>query len=118
VVRTLFRAPLIAVSVALAACGVPEIVKPYRIDVQQGNYITQEQVSQLRAGMTREQVRFVLGTPLVTDVFHADRWDYVYYRKLPGGGAEQRRMAVIFEEGKLVRVIGDVVPATPKEAQQ
>ena len=55
----------------LAACGP---LAPYRIDIQQGNYVTQEMVSQLRSGMTKEQVRYLLGTPLMTDIFHADRW--------------------------------------------
>jgi outer membrane protein assembly factor BamE len=60
--------------------------------------------------MTREQVRFVLGTPLLMDVFHADRWDYVYYREIPGGKREQRNLSVVFEKDKLVRVVGDLLP--------
>ena len=66
----------------------PDFVKPYRIDIRQGNYVTQEMVSQLKPGMSRDQVRFVLGTPLVTDVFHTDRWDYIY-RFRPGKGDQQ-----------------------------
>lgn len=87
-------------------------VKIYRIEIQQGNYVTQEMVAQLKNGMTREQVRYVLGTPLVTDIFHADRWDYVFYRERSGGDFEQRRLAVFFDkEGRLVRLEGDVIPA-------
>lgn len=87
-------------------------VKIYRIEIQQGNYVTQEMVAQLRNGMTREQVRYVLGTPLVTDIFHADRWDYVFYRERSSGDFEQRRLAVFFDkEGRLVRLEGDVIPA-------
>ena len=83
-------------------------MKPYRIDVRQGNYVSQEMVAQLKPGMTREQVRFVLGTPLVTDVFHADRWDYIY-RFQPGKGeVQERRLSVIFENGQLARLDGDV----------
>ena len=52
---------------------------PYKIDIQQGNVVTEEMVEKLKPGMSRSQVRFVLGTPLITDVFHADRWDYFYY---------------------------------------
>jgi outer membrane protein assembly factor BamE len=78
--------------------------------IQQGNNLSQEMVAQLKLGMTREQVRFVLGTPLLMDVFHADRWDYVYYREVPGGKREQRNLSVIFEKDKLVRVLGDLVP--------
>jgi outer membrane protein assembly factor BamE len=110
------RAFLAAAALALGACGVPQIVTPYRMEIQQGNYVSQEMVSQLKPGMSREQVRFILGTPLVTDIFHADRWDYVFYRELPYGKREQRLLSVHFEGGKLVRVAGDVVPAAPGAA--
>lgn len=105
------RALLAAAPLALGACAPPQVVKPYRIEIQQGNYVSQEMVAQLRPGMSKEQVRFVLGTPLVTDIFHADRWDYVYYRELPYGKREKRALSVHFENGKLARVAGDVVPA-------
>jgi outer membrane protein assembly factor BamE len=84
---------------------------PYKMEIQQGNLITQDMVSRLRPGMTMDQVRFILGTPLVADIFHADRWDYVYTRVPAGGGPmEQRRLAVFFNGGKLARLDGDVVP--------
>ncbi|CAN0072997.1 unnamed protein product [Phaeothamnion confervicola] len=86
-------------------------IKPYRIDIQQGNFLSQETVSQLKKGMTREQVRFVLGTPLVTDIFHPDRWDYVYYRELQDGKTDRRNISVFFEQDRLARVSGDVTPA-------
>ena len=83
---------------------------PYRMEVQQGNLLTQDKVSQLRPGLTREQVKFLLGSPLVTDVFHADRWDYVFRReKANWGGTEQRRLTLFFEDDVLRRVDGDVV---------
>lgn len=88
------------------------MLSPYRIDVRQGNFVTQEMVAKLRPGMSKDQVRFVLGTPLVTDIFHADRWDYVY-RFQPGNGeVQQRRLIVYFVDDKLARVGGDVVAAT------
>lgn len=100
----------------LAACsGTPDVgsmLSPYRIDVRQGNYVSQEMVAKLRPGMTRDQVRFVLGTPLVADMFHAERWDYVY-RFQPGRGEPQlRRLVVYFDDDKLARVGGDVVAAS------
>jgi outer membrane protein assembly factor BamE len=98
----------------VAGCGyVPRIpgVTPYRIEIQQGNYISQEMVSQLKPGMTKEQVRFVLGTPMVTDIFHSDRWDYVYWRETPRGAREQRKLTVLFEQGQLARVDGDMTPS-------
>ena len=98
----------------LSSCGfVPQIpgVKPYRIDIQQGNYISQDMVAQLKPGMSKEQVRLALGTPLLTDIFHADRWDYVYWREKPGAKREQRKLTVFFEDGKLTRLDGDGVAA-------
>lgn len=85
---------------------------PYRIEIQQGNYVTQEMVAQLKPGLTRDQVRFVLGTPLVSDVFHKDRWDYVFVRQLANSNDfEYRRIAVFFEGDKLKRVEGMAEPS-------
>src|SRR5918994_1730009 len=98
----------------LAGCGyVPQIpgVAPYRIDIQQGNFVSQDMVAQLKQGMSKDQVRLVLGTPLLTDVFHADRWDYVYWREKPGAKRESRKLTVFFEDGKLTRLDGDGVAA-------
>jgi outer membrane protein assembly factor BamE len=104
-----------ALAAGLASgCGfVPRIpgITPYRIDIQQGNYISQEMVVQLKTGMTKEQVRFILGTPMVTDIFHSDRWDYVYWRETARGAREQRKVTVLFEQGQLARVDGDMVPS-------
>jgi len=86
------------------------IITPYRIVIQQGNFITQDMVAKLKRGMSREQVRFVLGTPLVADMFHANRWDYVFYREYPNKTREERRVSVFFENDRLARVEGDVVP--------
>ncbi len=111
---------LLLLAACLSACSnTPDItsrLSPYRIDVRQGNYVTQEMVARLKPGMSRDQVRFALGTPLVADMFHADRWDYVY-RFQPGRGeAQLRRIVVFFEDGKLVRVGGDVVAETGEAA--
>ena len=101
-----------------ALCGcqvpVPQMVTPYRMEIQQGNFVTQSMVSQLKPGMTREQVRFVLGTPLLSDPFHAERWEYVF-RRTPENSQqlEQRHITVFFDkEGLLERVAGDVVPSS------
>jgi outer membrane protein assembly factor BamE len=96
----------------LAACNPLNVLSIYRMEIQQGNYISQEAVSQLKPGMTREQVRFVLGTPLVADIFHEDRWDYVYRRQRANSReVEERRVSVFFEGDKLVRLEGDVMPS-------
>ena len=107
-------AALAAAALLAAGCtSVPRIpgVTPYRPEIQQGNFVSQEMVSQLKPGMSKEQVRFVLGTPLLNDIFHAERWDYVYWRESPSGKREQRRLAVYFEDGRLARVDGDVASA-------
>lgn len=103
-------------ALSLAACKSVEVPKvpgitPYRMVIQQGNFISQEMVSQLKPGMTREQVRFILGTPLVADIFHADRWDYVFFREMPDGKKEQRNLSVVFEKDRLARVLGDLLPS-------
>lgn len=96
----------------LAACALR--LTPHRIEIQQGNYVTQDMVSQLKPGMTRDQVRFVLGTPLVSDIFHSDRWEYIYSRQpADSRKVEHRRLSVFFQDDKLQRVEGDVVPAQP-----
>jgi outer membrane protein assembly factor BamE len=119
---TLFSA---AMAASLGACSyLPEMpsmptlgsFKAYRIDIQQGNHLSAEMVSQLKEGMTREQVRFVLGTPLVTDVFHADRWDYIFYRELAGGKTERRHLSVFFEDNKLKRFTGENLPTAESPA--
>lgn len=105
----MLRALLMLLALQLAGCG---WLAPYRIDIQQGNFVSQEMVAQLKRGMTKEQVRFVLGTPLVTDIFHAERWDYVYLLDRPGQPRVQRRLAVFFADDRLARVEGDVAAAT------
>ncbi|WP_153117240.1 outer membrane protein assembly factor BamE [Rhodocyclus tenuis] len=105
--------------VAISGCSsVPKLVTEYRIDVQQGNVLTQEMVAQLKPGQTREQVRFILGTPMLIDMFHADRWDYVYrLRKGATDTVETRRFTVFFDaDGRLFRVAGDVAAASAGDA--
>lgn len=86
-------------------------ISPHKIDIQQGNYVTQDMVDKLKSGMSKSQVRFALGTPLVVDPFHNDRWDYIYVLQRKGRLVEQRRIVVLFSDDKLLRVEGDVVPA-------
>ena len=116
----MLRALALAGALLLGACSLmPGFLQPFRIDIQQGNFVSQEMVSQLKLGMTREQVRAVLGTPLLTDIFHAERWDYIYLFDRAGKPREQRHLSVFFEDGQLARLGGDVVaaPADLKEVQ-
>ncbi len=106
---------IIPAALLLAGCSVPTLpsLAPYKLDVQQGNVVTQDMISKLKPGMTRSQVRFALGTPLVVDPFRTNRWDYVYVYEKAGTVTEQRHIVVIFEDDKLARIEGDVVPAKP-----
>lgn len=90
----------------------------YRIDIQQGNVVTQDMVSKLKPGMTRQQVRFVLGTPPVVDPFRQDRWDYVYYYTKGGKIIEHRRLVLLFDGDILKRIDGDVVPSVEQTAAE
>lgn len=105
------RILIVTLSLFTTACG---FFTPYRIEIQQGNYVTQEMVVQLKPGLTRDQVRYVMGTPLLNDIFHEERWDYVFVRQRANSrDVEYRRIAVFFEDGKLKRVDGDIVAAAP-----
>nr|WP_269498202.1 outer membrane protein assembly factor BamE [Castellaniella sp. S9] len=94
----------------LSACGSTNWGFPYRATIQQGNWITTEQIAQLEVGMTRDQVRFILGTPTLQDALHADRWDYPYYNQPGYGKDELRKFTVWFEHDQLVRWSGDPQP--------
>ncbi|HEY8555051.1 MAG TPA: outer membrane protein assembly factor BamE [Burkholderiales bacterium] len=83
-------------------------IQPYRIAIEQGNVVTDEMLEKLKPGLTRSQVRFLLGTPLITDPFHPERWDYVHvYKEHAGAPARTRKLTVIFEGDTLARVEGD-----------
>jgi outer membrane protein assembly factor BamE len=105
---------ILLMGLALVGCKqapeLPAVISPYKIDIQQGNVVTQAMISKLKAGMTRAQVRFALGSPLIVDPFRTDRWDYVYMYQKQGKEAQRHRITIIFEEDRLLRIEGDVVP--------
>ena len=89
----------------LVGCGSRSINFPYRIDVRQGNYIDQEMVDKLKPGMTMRDVQRIMGSPMITDPFHQDRWDYVYWLKSGGSRqVEQQGLSLYFDEEKLREV--------------
>jgi outer membrane protein assembly factor BamE len=111
--QTSLLAAFLPCLVLLAACsseGDRKLPGVYRVDVQQGNIIEQEMLDKLRPGMDRNQVRFIMGTPAVTDPFHADRWDYLFTLSRGGRTREQRHVTLHFKDDKLTHVTGDVVP--------
>lgn len=117
------RLPRLALTAAalavLAGCGsfdnmsrgIAGIVTPYKVEIVQGNVISREQVEQLKPGMSRQQVRDLLGTPLVASLFHNDRWDYVFTLKRQGAEPQQRRLTVFFKGEALERFEGDPMPS-------
>ena len=105
------RYSFVILALLCASCGTAlPTIKPYKLDVQQGNVVTSKMLLQLRPGMTKSQVRFIMGTPLIQDSFHDKRWDYVYQLRENGKIKEQRRVILDFENELLKSVRGDVVP--------
>jgi len=88
----------------LAGCSI------YRMDIQQGNFITQDMIDGLKPGMTKRQVVFLLGTPLITDAFHQNRWDYYYSMRHGRGETSRQRITLVFDNDRLVRLEGDLRP--------
>lgn len=86
------------------------VVPVYRPDIQQGNFISREMVAQLKVGMTPEQVRFVLGTPLLTDLFHETRWDYPFRVKKGSGEITSSRVVIFFKDGRVSHFEGGDLP--------
>lgn len=88
-------------------------ISPYKIDIQQGNVVKQEDVSKLKQGMTKSEVKILLGTPLLADPFHANRWDYIFWSRKGHSKPEEKKFTIIFDQDKLARVEGDIVAAQP-----
>lgn len=101
----------------LAGCSfLPHVL--YKIDVQQGNVVTDEMVEKLKPGMTRSQVRFVMGSPLIVDTFRDNRWDYVYIFRKHGDLTEQKRLTIFFEGDELVSIENyTIYPSNPNKSK-
>lgn len=99
--RQLLISTIILASILLSGC---ELFSVHKLDVQQGNALAAEDIAKIREGMSREQVTFLLGSPMLTDPFHADRWDYIYYLKPANGEPESRRLTLYFEGDRVTRI--------------
>jgi len=97
-------------SVGNALPSVGSMVTPYRIDIIQGNFVSSEQAAAVKVGMTRAQVRDILGTPLLSSAFHGNRWDYVFTFRRQGQAVQQRRLTVFFQDEQLARIESDPLP--------
>lgn len=94
-----------------SGCSGSHVPFVYRIDVPQGNVVTQDMLNRLEPGMSKQQVSLVMGTPLIVDPFHPDQWLYVYRLSRGGEEIEERRVELYFKDDRLQRVAGDVKPA-------
>ena len=91
--------------------GFIAFVSPYKPDIIQGNVVTTEQITQVKPGMTKVQVKEILGSPLITDPFHADRWDYVFTLRRQGFDDQQRSFVVLFEKDQVLKIDAPVLPS-------
>ena len=105
-------------ALVLAGCSFPKIGFPrlYKVTVQQGNVITQEMVDKLKPGMTRSQVAYIMGEPILRNTFDEDRWDYIYTVLLPGYFEQDVRLSLFFEDDILAYFTGDYAP-TPNQGE-
>lgn len=109
---------LLVTGASLLACGsmdsasnrVVSMVRPYKMDIVQGNFVSAEQVAAIKPGMSRLQVRDMLGTPLLASIFHADRWDYVFTFRRQGMPLQARQLTVYFKGDVLERIDADSMP--------
>ena len=108
---------ILAAITALSGCSNFQLPGVYRLVIQQGNIVTQDMVDQLQPGMTKRQVNYVLGTPLIMDTFHADRWDYLYTIRDQEGETREQRLTVYFQDDKLSHFEGDLRPSVASEEQ-
>jgi len=111
------RFKIILLSLLLASCGSVSLLTPYKMDIRQGNYVTAEMRDKIKPGMSRAQVRYVLGTPMISDVFHANRWDYVYRLEQHYELVEQQRLTLYFEGDNLVRIDDSGLTVKPAAAE-
>jgi outer membrane protein assembly factor BamE len=105
-IEVIMRIKLILLSTLLASCSYlsTPILSPYKMDIRQGNYVTAEMREKLKLGMSKQQVRYVLGTPMISDAFHGNRWDYIYRLAQHGELVEKQRLTLYFEGDNLVRM--------------
>ena len=104
-----FPQRLVSIALVIFAAGCSALT-PYKLPIQQGNVVSAESLAKLKSGMSKNQAAQILGTPLVNDVFHANRWDYVHYLNKRGKISGQNHIALIFEDEKLSRVVGAGAP--------
>src|SRR5512135_789224 len=114
------RIQIVLISALLAACSSASLptFKPYKVEIRQGNLITQDMRAKLKLGMSQSQVKAVLGAPLINDAYHANRWDYFYSLEQQGKVVESQRLTLYFDKQNLLSRIDDATPLKPVEPAQ
>lgn len=106
------RILLLLALASLVGCQYFKFPGVYKVNIQQGNIVTQEMVDQLKPNMTKRQVRYIMGNPLIEDTFNPDRWDYVYTFRPAKGEPTKERITIYFKDDKLSHFTGDFVPSS------
>ncbi len=114
------RIQIVLVSALLASCSSGHLpsLEPYKVEIRQGNLITQDMRAKIKLGMTQAQVKAALGAPLINDAYHANRWDYFYSLEQQGKVVESQRLTLYFDKKNLLSRIDDATPLKPAEPAQ
>ncbi len=112
------KIPLLLLLTSLFSCASIEFPGVYKLAIQQGNIVSQEMIDKLKPGMTRAQIQFVLGNPVLTDSFDTNRWNYIYTIAYPDQAVIKQELIIVFENDRLVRFEGDYVPSSVKDTDQ
>jgi len=110
--------PLVLLLLSLVSCGSIEFPGVYKLTIQQGNIVSQEMIDKLKPGMTRAQIQFVLGNPVLADSFDSERWNYIYTIAYPDQPIIKQELIIVFENDRLIRFEGDYVPSGANTTDQ
>ena len=112
------KVPLLLLLLSLVGCGSIGFPGVYKLTIQQGNIVSQEMIDKLKPGMTRAQIQFVLGNPVLADSFNSERWNYIYTIAYPDQPVIKQELTIVFENNRLVRFEGDYVPSGANTTDQ
>jgi len=107
---------LTLLTLCIAGCSSFQFPWVYKLTIQQGNIVSQEMIDKLKPGMTRSQIQFILGNPVLKDSFQPDRWNYIYTIAYPNRAPIKQELIIVFEDNRLVRFEGDYIPTSAKTA--
>ncbi len=109
--KPLFSVCLLSLTLASCSTVLNHLPGVYTLEIQQGNIVEQDMIDQLKPHMNKRQVLYIMGSPMLKDVFHQSRWDYIYSDKVSGQDAVQKRISLVFSGDELAGIQGDLRPA-------